>query len=169
MSRRYETAAALRTALDDRLRDRAQSLGRDPNWLRRRLAFTRLLVRLVDHHPDAWVLKGGMAVELRRPGVARSTRDVDLVIKPGLVADPADRQQLHEALVDALLLDPDGDGFPASVIACSSARACAAASRESIASHNANSTCSIRSTTVATAAHHAPTRRRRVATRTLTA
>lgn len=111
MSRRYETAAALRAALDDRLRDRAQSVGRDPNWLRRRLAFSRLLVRLVDHHPDAWVLKGGMAVELRRPGLARSTRDVDLVIKPGLVADPADRQQLHEALVDALLLDPDGDGF----------------------------------------------------------
>jgi hypothetical protein len=102
VSRRYDTASALRAALDDRFRDRAQSVGRDPNWLRRRLAFTRLQVRLVDHHPEAWVLKGGMAVELRRPGLARSTRDVDLVINPGLVADPADRQQMHEALVDAL-------------------------------------------------------------------
>lgn len=80
MSRRYETAAAPRAPLDDRLRERAQRIGRDPNWLRRRLAFTR------------------------------STRDVDLVINPGLVADPADRGQLHEALVDALLTTPTATG-----------------------------------------------------------
>jgi hypothetical protein len=61
--------------------------------------------------PAGGVLKGGTAVELRRPGLARSTTDLDLVINPGLVTDPADRQQLHEALVDALLTDPDGDGF----------------------------------------------------------
>jgi hypothetical protein len=46
---------------------------------------------------------------------------------------------------------PASGSLPASAIACSSARACAAASRESIASHNAASTCAIRSTTVATA------------------
>ncbi|GHJ10700.1 hypothetical protein TPA0907_50670 [Micromonospora humidisoli] len=111
MSRRYSTASALRAAVDNRILERARLLGRDPNWLRRRLAFTRLLVRLVHQNTDAWVLKGGMAVELRRPGLARSTRDVDLVIRPGLVADPADGTELHEALIEALLTDPDGDGF----------------------------------------------------------
>ncbi|WBB73368.1 nucleotidyl transferase AbiEii/AbiGii toxin family protein [Micromonospora sp. WMMD1128] len=85
--------------------------GRDPNWLRRRLAFARLLVRLVHDNADIWVLKGGMAVELRRPGLARSTRDVDLVMRPGLVSDPADGSELHEALTEALLVDPDGDCF----------------------------------------------------------
>ncbi|NES13371.1 MULTISPECIES: nucleotidyl transferase AbiEii/AbiGii toxin family protein [Micromonospora] len=111
MTRKYSTASALRAALDDRILERARALGRDPNWLRRRLAFTRLLVRLVNENADTWVLKGGMAVELRRPGLARATRDVDLVMRPGLVADPADGMELHEALTEALLTDPDGDGF----------------------------------------------------------
>ncbi|MFI2708984.1 nucleotidyl transferase AbiEii/AbiGii toxin family protein [Micromonospora sp. NPDC018662] len=111
MSTRYATASALRAALDDRIIQRARVSGRDPNWLRRRLAFTRLLVRLVNDHADIWVLKGGMAVELRRPGLARSTRDIDLVLRPGLVDDPADGSELHEVLTEALLIDPDGDGF----------------------------------------------------------
>lgn len=111
MSGKYGTATAIRAALDTRLLDEARRQGRDPNWLRRRLAFTRLLVRLVDQDPDIWVLKGGMAVELRRPGLARSTRDLDLVLRPGLIADPSDPQELHGALVDALLEDPDGDGL----------------------------------------------------------
>lgn len=101
----------MRAALDARLLGEAQRSGRDPNWLRRRLAFTRLLVRLVHQDPDVWVLKGGMAVELRRPGLARATRDVDLVLRPGLVADPANPTALHRAVVDALLDDPDSDGF----------------------------------------------------------
>ena len=79
------------------------------------MAFARLLVRLVNENADAWVLKGGMAVELRRPGLARSTRDLDLVLRPGLVSDPADGVELHEVLVDALLADPDGDAFVYSV------------------------------------------------------
>ncbi|TDB92126.1 nucleotidyl transferase AbiEii/AbiGii toxin family protein [Micromonospora fluostatini] len=115
MNRTYSNASALRAALDRRLLERARMLGRDPNWLRRRLAFTRLLVRLVNENADVWVLKGGMAVELRRPGLARSTRDLDLVLRPGLVVDPADGVALHEALADSLLTDPDGDGFRYSV------------------------------------------------------
>lgn len=108
---RYASAVALRQAIEDRLRAQAAESRRDPNWLRRRLVFARLLARLVWYSPDAWVLKGGMAVELRRPGLARATRDVDLVLRPGLVKDPGNRDHLREALVDALYEDPDGDGF----------------------------------------------------------
>jgi hypothetical protein len=105
----YATAAAIRAALDVHLLDEARRLGSDPNWIRRRFAFVRMLVRLVHRDPQAWVLKGGMAVELRRPGLARSTRDLDLVLRPGLVHDPASAAAVHRAVVEALLDDPDGD------------------------------------------------------------
>ena len=111
MSAKYATAVALRAALDARLLDQARQQGRDPNWIRRRLAFTRILVRLTDQSSEAWILKGGMAVELRRPGLARSTKDLDLVLRPGLVADPADPVELHETIVEAVLKDSDGDGM----------------------------------------------------------
>lgn len=110
-SRRYATATALRSALDRRLLDEAQRAGRDPNWLRRRLVFARLLVRLASDASDSWILKGGMAVELRRPGLARSTRDVDLVLRDGLVPDPTDANGIREVLVETLTKDPDGDAF----------------------------------------------------------
>lgn len=111
MSRRYTTASALRAALADRLRQQAEESGRDLQWLCRRLVFTRVLARLAATAPQAWVLKGGMAVELRRPGLARATRDIDLVLRPGLVTDPSNMEEVREALLDSLLVDVDGDWF----------------------------------------------------------
>lgn len=111
MTTRYATSSALRAALDSRTLAEARRIGRDPNWLRRRVAFTRLLVRLADHARDAWVLKGGMAVELRRPGLARATRDLDLVLRPGLVADTSDAAAVRDVLTEALAVDQDRDGF----------------------------------------------------------
>lgn len=75
------------------------------------MVFTRMLAHLAASAPDGWVLKGGMAVELRRPGLARATRDIDLVLQRGVVADPGDVEQVREALLDALLEDVDGDWF----------------------------------------------------------
>lgn len=109
MTGRYTTAASLRQAIDDRIRAEAQATGRDPNWLRRRLVFCRALARLFKAAPQTWVLKGGLAVEVRRPGLARATRDVDLIMRPGLVSDPTDGEEVREALTDALAEDPDGD------------------------------------------------------------
>jgi len=111
VSRRYGSAGALRVAIETRLASEAAETGRNLQWLRRRLVFTRMLARLVVSAPDGWVLKGGMAVELRRPGLARATRDIDLVLRRGVVADPSDIDQVREALLDALLEDVDGDWF----------------------------------------------------------
>lgn len=111
MTRRYASAAALRAAIETRLTREADGSGRDLHWLRRRLVFTRILARLVATEPDAWVLKGGMAVELRRPGLARATRDVDVVLRPGAVPDANDAEQVRELLLDALLEDVDEDWF----------------------------------------------------------
>lgn len=109
MSGNYTTAAALRQAIDDRIRAEARATGRDPNWLRRRVVFCRALARLFKAAPQKWILKGGLAVEVRRPGLARATRDVDLILCPGLVSDPSDGDEVREALADALAEDPDGD------------------------------------------------------------
>jgi predicted nucleotidyltransferase component of viral defense system len=74
---RCESAVAFRTALEARLKAE-QSIGVGLSRLRKRVVFERLLARLVSVAPDAWVLKGGFALELRLGSRARSTRDVDI-------------------------------------------------------------------------------------------
>jgi predicted nucleotidyltransferase component of viral defense system len=75
---RYATPAAFRAALEARLNAAARAGGRPVGRARTLVAFTRLLARLERTAPDRWVLKGGFALELRLPGQARATRDVDI-------------------------------------------------------------------------------------------
>lgn len=72
----YRSPAAFRAALEARLKDE-QTTEAGLSRLRKRVAFERLLARLVAVAPDAWVLKGGFALELSLGNRARSTRDVD--------------------------------------------------------------------------------------------
>lgn len=69
---RYANAEAFRAALEARLRQAAR---RDQDLARRRrtVAFDRLLARLAVANGDAWILKGGAALELpidRLPSMA---------------------------------------------------------------------------------------------------
>ncbi len=103
----YDTPAAFRAALEARLandaRDRRVDLGR----LRRRVAVERLLVRLASTRDGRWIVKGGMALEMRLRDRARATRDLDLAIEDN-AQNAAD---VHERLATAAALDPHGDGF----------------------------------------------------------
>lgn len=74
---RYTSAAAFRTALETRLKAH-QSDAVGMTRLRKRVVFERLLARLQVVAPDAWVLKGGFALELRLDERARTTNDVDI-------------------------------------------------------------------------------------------
>lgn len=75
---RYATAAAFRQSLEERLRAKAPAnVGR----IRKRLAMERLLVRMQTHSPESWVLKGGVALELRLRERARTTIDMDLSLE----------------------------------------------------------------------------------------
>ncbi len=77
--RQYQTAQALRTALETRLSDIARSQGTDIQRLRRRVAFDRFLARLFSAEPkDRYprFLKGGYAMELRIRR-ARATKDIE--------------------------------------------------------------------------------------------
>jgi predicted nucleotidyltransferase component of viral defense system len=99
---RYASAEALRDALEARLSESARQ-GQSITRLRKQVAFERLLCRLQQVAPDQWLLKGGFALELRLPGRARATKDIDLDWR---LADEA----TTGALIDAARLDL-GDHF----------------------------------------------------------
>lgn len=75
---RYRDGRAFRQALEQRLRDAANGDHARLVNLRRRIIFYRLLTRLTAAAADRWLLKGGLALDLRLPDRARATRDIDL-------------------------------------------------------------------------------------------
>jgi hypothetical protein len=75
--------------------------------LRRKVLFERVVRRIDSAEPGRWVVKGGMALEVRLPSQARATKDLDL----GLREDDVEAQALRDRLIDALAEDLDSDGF----------------------------------------------------------
>ena len=101
---RYKTAAAFRQALEERLRQ--QSLGNQValTRLRKMVAFDRFLARLSTRRPDAWLVKGGLALQLRLAERARTTKDIDLALTKAWAPEQisarlrqAARLNLHDA------------------------------------------------------------------------
>ena len=103
----YETPGALRAALEARMAAPEGTTVPGLERLRRRAVFERLLIRLDHANPGQWVLKGGMALEVRLGDRARTTRDLDLALR--LAAD--DAASIRDHLIEALADDPEGDGF----------------------------------------------------------
>lgn len=88
----------------EELRQRAQGQRTDPQRLHRLVSFDRFLVRLNQDQRVSLLLKGGYAVELRLPGRARSTEDIDLLVAdPSKLAaiDPDRTQAIRDVLQDA--------------------------------------------------------------------
>lgn len=103
----YDSPAALRAALEHRLHAESQQSGVALNRLRRRVVFERIVARIERAEPGRWVVKGGMALEVRLAGRARLTKDLDL----GLREDRVEVVDLRDRLIDALAADLDSDGF----------------------------------------------------------
>ncbi len=103
----YGSPAALRAALEHRLQVESQESGVALNRLRRRVVFERIVSRIESAEPGRWVVKGGMALEVRLADRARTTKDLDL----GLREDKVDASDLRDRLIDALAIDADSDGF----------------------------------------------------------
>lgn len=103
----YGSPRALRTALEHRLLQRSSETGVSLDRLRRRVIFERVVSRLSAAEPGHWVVKGGMALEVRLRDEARLTKDLDLGLRDGEVT----AETLHERLVDVLGLDSAGDRF----------------------------------------------------------
>ncbi len=100
---RYGDAAAFRQALEVRLRTSAAGDGARLARDRKRVAFDRLLARLLEAAPEHWLLKGGFALDLRLSNRARTTRDVDIDWQEA-------EEELSDALIDAAALET-GDFF----------------------------------------------------------
>ncbi len=103
----YGTPEALRMALERRLLTQAETTGVSVDRLRRRVIFERLVTRLLVAEPGCWVLKGGMALEVRLGDRARLTKDIDLGLRDQIV----DGEGLRDRLIEALADDAEGDGF----------------------------------------------------------
>lgn len=103
----YGTDGAFRAALEARLGARSRDAGADLNRLRRRVVFERMLARLEAAEPGCWILKGGMALEVRWHDRARSTRDMDLAARHPLTTGVDARA----ALAGPLAVDADHDRF----------------------------------------------------------
>lgn len=93
---KYNSGAAFRQALEERLRRQAQETGLPLARLRKMAAFERFLARLVADQPEAWVLKGGLALQVRLGLRARATQDVDLLLTANIT-----RETIHATLVRA--------------------------------------------------------------------
>jgi hypothetical protein len=100
MSKKYETATALRTALETRLRliEGKENIG-IPR-LRKQVVFDRLLARIFRSEKSPWYLKGGYAMQLRIRN-SRATKDVDLAMKE-LKLESGDESERGTALRELL-------------------------------------------------------------------
>jgi hypothetical protein len=81
MTKHYATPKAFRVALEERLKNISKKEGTDIQRLRRQVAFDRYLCRLFRAYPGDLFLKGGYSMELR-VHAARTTKDIDLVLRP---------------------------------------------------------------------------------------
>lgn len=103
----YASAESLRQALEHRLLERFHATGLSIDRLRRRVLMERIVARLEQAEPGRWVLKGGMALEVRLAERARLTKDIDLALRE----DAADGDVVSDRLASALTNDPHGDRF----------------------------------------------------------
>ncbi len=95
---RYRSGTAFRQALETRLLAKSKEESIPLSWLRKMVAFDRLLARLVTDAPERWILKGGLALQLRLGISARTTKDVDVMLAASI-------EDIQEALVQAALRD----------------------------------------------------------------
>ena len=95
---KYDTSSDFRRALEDRLRAYSRTSHLPLQRLRKLVGFDRLLARLATDTTHHWLLKGGLALQLRLGARARTTQDIDLLVR-------ANVEDVHQALVQAAGLD----------------------------------------------------------------
>ena len=80
MARKFASASDFKTALEARLRRKADEQGVPFSTLQLKFVIERLLARLFRDPSPPWLLKGGFAMDLRFRPQARTTKDVDLSV-----------------------------------------------------------------------------------------
>jgi len=90
---KYSSGAAFRQALQTRILTLHNDSGIPITRIRKVIAFERFLARLLFLFPGSWVLKGGMMMELQFQHRARTTKDIDLLVRNNKI-------DLHPALIN---------------------------------------------------------------------
>lgn len=90
----YTDGASFRRALETRLLTQSRQSGVALVRLRKLVAFDRFLARLAIEQPGQWLLKGGVAMQLRLGSLARTTKDIDLLL-------PLPQSAAYQALAHA--------------------------------------------------------------------
>ena len=98
---KYPTGTAFRRALEDRLHNLSLQSRMPLLRLRKLVVFDRLLARLLADAPERWLLKGGLALQLRLGSRARTTQDIDLLLL-GQITDARDGSTAANKLGSAL-------------------------------------------------------------------
>jgi hypothetical protein len=101
---KYKSASAFHMALVQRLSAQAEGSRVSVDRFRRRVLLESVLRRLDQTEPGQWVLKGGMALEVRLRDHARRTVHIDL----GLRQRAVDSTALRERIIEAMAVDRDG-------------------------------------------------------------
>ena len=94
----YQTAAAFRSALETRLARASVKMAVPLVRLRKLVTFDRFLARLAQTYPDAWLLKGGLALQIRMGERARTTQDIDVLLT-------LPREEVQRTITQAVQLD----------------------------------------------------------------
>ena len=89
---KYETGYGFRMALETRLKAESARQKLPLIRLRKAVAFDRLLARLSADPNSDWILKGGFALQVRLQDRARTTKDIDLLVR-------LPREEVHRRLV----------------------------------------------------------------------
>ncbi len=102
MARRFGSAAAFKASLEAHLKRLAFERGAPFSTLQLKFVIERLLARLFQIADPPWLLKGGIAMDLRFRPRARTTKDVDLAVASTAEGPPTDfpgdvRDRLQEA------------------------------------------------------------------------
>jgi hypothetical protein len=110
MGKSFNSAAAFRMSLEERLKSLHDKTNVPISSLRLKVVIERLLARLFAASDPPWLLKGGYAMELRYRPRARTTKDIDLSVKT--VAGTLEKRlrQVRDELQEAADADP-GDFF----------------------------------------------------------
>lgn len=108
----YQTGQAFRRALETRLLAQSTQDGVSLVRLRKMVAFDRFLARLLAAQPDNWLLKGGLALQLRLGSRARTTKDIDVSLElsrqnVGLALTAAAARDLGDWFSFIVRQDPD--------------------------------------------------------------
>ena len=76
---KYNSGKPFRQALEVHLKEVQQNKNIPLVRLRKQVAFERFIARLQAVQPYTWILKGGLAIQLRLGVQSRTTKDIDLI------------------------------------------------------------------------------------------